>query len=89
MARRMQAGNLQVNRFAAEDPAGPYDAWLDDAVIPDPSAQTGPLRVALICVWFGPLPPYMDYFTRAASFSQDKGWLAGVAVSCRPYPGRD
>ena len=30
-------------------------------------------RVALVCVWVGPLPAYFDYFVHTAAASQGKG----------------
>ena len=63
------------NRFANEDPEGPVDTWFSDIAIPP--RPTGPPRVAIVAIWFGALPKWMDYFTQSAALSQGKGWLKG------------
>ena len=67
------AAHMRVNRFPDEDVAGPVDAWL---AAPIPPRTSDPLRVALVCMWVGPLPFYYNYFARTASFSQDQGVLS-------------
>ena len=71
---------LNVNLFPGEDPAGPIDRWLSETVIPPIEAGTVP-RVALIAVWVGELPPWLDYTVRTMSFAADKGECARQLAS--------
>ena len=46
------------------------EPWVTE---PLPAIPTTPFRVALVAVWIGPLPAYIDYFSAAAATSAHKG----------------
>ena len=54
------------------DPAGPVDKWLQHMVIP-PLDENAPIHVALVALFVGPLPPWLDYTARSMSFAADQG----------------
>ncbi len=74
----IQAEAFAPNRFADEDPNGIVDSWLQTMVIPPLAPK--PHRVALIAIWPGVLPLWIDYFIRAAAASKDKGRLQLVNI---------
>jgi hypothetical protein len=75
----MQAEAFAPNRFADEDPNGIVDSWLQTMVIPPRAPK--PHRVALIAIWPGVLPLWIDYFIRAAAASKDKGRLHQTKIN--------
>jgi hypothetical protein len=74
----MQAEAFAPNRFADEDPNGIVDSWLQTMVIPPRAPK--PHRVALVAIWPGVLPLWIDYFIRAAAASKDKGRLHQATI---------
>ena len=63
-----------VRRFPNEDAEGPVDAWLP--LIGIPPRPPPPYRVALLALWLGDLPPWMDYTARSVSFARELGAAA-------------
>ena len=75
----------RVHRLPDEDPHGPVDAWMQRIAIP-PIDPAVPARVALICMWVGPLPFYYNYFARSAAFGQRQGMCCAGSRRCSRAP---
>ena len=62
---------LEVHRFPGEDPVGPVDGWLLSTHMAPRGA--GPYHIALITLWLGELPPWMDYTFKSISYAREQG----------------
>ena len=60
-----------VQRFPGEEPNDRLDTWLQLVTIPP--RPRAPYHVALIALWLGEMPPWMDYTARSLSFARDQG----------------
>jgi hypothetical protein len=61
--QKASTGEYLPNRFPDEMRHNDPDA--NGLLVPLPPRPTTNLKVALICVWLGPLPKYIDYFIKS------------------------